>query len=132
MSYLHITNPIKLPRGRAPRSRSSGIVVGCPGDVPGTSEGGSGVASRRKRTTACRAHRDLRGGNFKARGGGQRRPGSREKLSGRDPRPGQVRLGRGAGGWTHGPDPYENRSPFGTIFNVVHAGCARALVALNP
>ena len=34
------------------------------------------------------------------RGGGQRRPGSRKKPSGRDPRAGQVRLGRGAGGQT--------------------------------
>ena len=60
MSYLQFDNSVRVPRGRAPRSRSSGIVVGCPGEVPGTSAEGSGVTARRERTTACRAHRDLR------------------------------------------------------------------------
>ena len=63
MYYLQFNNPIEVNRGRAPRSRSSGIVVGCPGDVPGTSAEGSGVTARRERTTACQAHRDLRGEN---------------------------------------------------------------------
>ena len=131
----------------APWRRSSGIVVGCPGDVPGTSAEGSGVMARRERTTACQAHRDVQWEIFKARGGGQRRPGSWEKPSGRDPRTGQVRSGRGAGGrgpegpasWTgrlrkggRGPDPMGMGFQSFKIFNVVHVGCVRALVARKP
>ena len=68
MCYLHVYNCIKVSRGRAPRRGSSGIVVGCPGDVPGTSAEGSGVTARREKTTACRAHRDLRGGILQREG----------------------------------------------------------------
>ena len=85
MFYLHLNNFIKVPRGRAPRSRSSGIVVGCPGDVPGSFAEGSGITARRERTTACRAHRDLRGGGILRR----EEEASGARLAGRS-RPGGI------------------------------------------
>ena len=93
MSYLHVNNPMKVPRGRAPRSRSNDIKAGCLRDVPGTSAEGSGVTAHRERTTACRAHRDLREeGILRREREGQRRSGSWEQPS------------RARAGGTHEPD----------------------------